>query len=110
SVLARGIAHAALRSDTKIATKTDITQLSTMPITSPGKAGSPTVPMAMALLEVKEKSEAELDADYFGVQYLYKSGYDTKCFLDFVTRIGGANKNVPESISEYPPLAQRLRA
>jgi predicted Zn-dependent protease len=110
SVLARGIAHTALRSDTKIATKTDITQLSTMPITSPGKAGSPTVPMTMALLEVKEKREAELDADYFGVQYLYKSGYDTKCFLDFVTRIGGANKNVPESISEYPPLAQRLQA
>jgi predicted Zn-dependent protease len=112
SVLARGIAQTALRTTTKIATKADLTQLSTIPVTSPGKAGSPTsgVPMTATLLELKERREAELDADYFGVQYLYKSGYDTKCFLDFVTRVGDANKNVPEAFSVFPPLAQRLQA
>jgi len=112
SVIARGIALTALRSNTKIATKAEILQLSTIPIPSSGKGGAPNsgVPLAIPLLELKARREAELDADYFGVQYLYKSGYDAKCFLDFVARIGDANKTVPETFSQYPPLPQRLQA
>jgi hypothetical protein len=43
------------------------------------------------------------------VQYLFKSGYDTKCFLNFVARIGDGSKTVSETLREYPPLAQRLQ-
>jgi predicted Zn-dependent protease len=112
SLLARGIAHTALRSSTKIATKAEMLQLSTIPVTSSVKGNAPNsgVPLAIPLVELKAKRDAELDADYFGVQYLFKSGYDPKCFLDFVARIGDANKTVPETFSEYPPLAQRLQA
>jgi beta-barrel assembly-enhancing protease len=106
SVLARGIAHTALRSNTKIATKAEMWQLATIAVTSPGKAGSPN--SGVPLIELKERTEAELDADYFGVQYLYKSGYDADCFLDFVKRVN-TNKNVPEAFGTYPPLAQRLQ-
>ena len=107
SALARGIAHTVLRSGTKIATKVQMTQ-AIVPVASSGKVNEPnsTVP----LIELKARREAELDADYFGVQYLFKSGYDTKCFLDFVGRTGDANKTVPEVFSEYPPLVQRLDA
>lgn len=107
SALARGIAHTALRSGTKIATKAEMLQLSTIPVASSGEGGTPNI--GVPLVELKARREAELDADYFGVQYLFKSGYDTKCFLDFVARIGDANKTVPETFSEYPPLSQRLQ-
>jgi predicted Zn-dependent protease len=107
SALARGIAHTALRSGTKIATRVQMTQLSTIPVTTSGKGSAPNI--GIPLVELKGRREAELDADYFGVQYLFKSGYDTQCFLDFVARIGDANKTVSETFSEYPPLAQRLQ-
>ena len=96
-----------LRSGTKIATKVQMMQLSTIPVTSSGKGGAPNI--GVPLVELKARREAELDADYFGVQYLFKSGYDTKCFLDFVARIGDGSKTVSETFSEYPPLAQRLQ-
>jgi predicted Zn-dependent protease len=84
-----------------------MTQLSTIPVTTSGKGSAPNI--GIPLVELKGRREAELDADYFGVQYLFKSGYDTQCFLDFVARIGDANKTVSETFSEYPPLAQRLQ-
>ncbi len=108
SALARGVAHTALRSGTKIATKAEMAQLSTVVLAPPGN--SSTANIAVPLIELRWRREAELDADYFGVQYLYKSGYDTKCFLDFVARTGDVNKTAPDTFREYPPLAQRLQA
>jgi len=106
SALARGIAHTALRSGTRIATRIQMMH-ATIPVVSSGKLSEPNI--VFPLVELKARREAEFDADYFGVQYLFKSGYDTKCFLDFVARLGDANKTVPETFSEYPPLAQRLQ-
>jgi predicted Zn-dependent protease len=65
SALAKGIAHTALRSDTKIATKVQMMQLSTVPIASSGKGSAPNI--GVPLVELKARREAELDADYFGV-------------------------------------------
>jgi beta-barrel assembly-enhancing protease len=112
SVLARGIAHTALRSSTRIATKAELMQLSTIQVSSTGKGGAPPsgVPMSIPLVELKARRDAELDADYFGVQYVYKSGYDPRCFVDLIAEVGDTNKNVPETLSEYPSLPQRLQA
>jgi hypothetical protein len=61
------------------------------------------------LIERNERRESELDADFFGVQYLYKAGYDTQCFLDFVELVGDSNKGVSASLCTYPPIAKRLK-
>lgn len=108
SVLARGIAHTALRSATEIATKVEMLQLATAAVTLPGRGGPPNSPVP--LIELEAKRGAELDADYFGVQYLYKSGYDPQCFLDFLQRIWGPGKPAPGPFSDDPPLAKRLQA
>lgn len=108
SMLARGIANTALRSNTQIATKGELAQLSTIPLGPPVPVGSPNV--AIPLAELKARRDAVFDADYFGMQYLYKSGYDPKCFIDFVQRIGATVKPVPEVFSVYPPLPKRLEA
>jgi predicted Zn-dependent protease len=108
SMLARGIANTALRSNTEIATKGELIQLSTVPLGSPAPVGSPNV--AIPLAELKARRDAVFDADFFGMQYLYKSGYDPKCFIDFVQRIGVTLKPAPEAFSVYPPLPKRLEA
>ena len=115
SVLARGIAQTALRVGTRMATTADILQTASVPVVSPAdgspSAGSPPgVGPSPRLAELKARRDAEFDADYFAVQYLYKSGYDTKCFLDLVTLTGDASANVPQPFSAYPPLTQRLQA
>ena len=82
SMLARGIAITALRTNTTIATKGEMIKLSTIPLGPPTPVGSPTV--AILLVELKARRDAVFDADFFGMQYLYKSGYDPNCFVAFV--------------------------
>ncbi len=117
SVLARGIAHTALRSWTTLATKAGITDLAITPVTpvpagssSPNVAASKVVATQIALL----RREDELDADYFGLQYVYKAGYDPKGFIDFVQKIGNATSATDENVSvlfeSFPPVDVRLAA
>ncbi len=116
SLLARGIAHTALRSATREATKGELMQLATVPLilSGPGSLTSVGSSSTIPLTELKMRRQDELDADYFGVQYLYKAGYDPKCFADFVQRLWGTSsataKNVPKVFSTFPPLDERLAA
>jgi predicted Zn-dependent protease len=113
SVLARGIAHTALRSATREATKSQMMQLATIPAAPLGTAG-PTpndINLAIPLTSLKMRRDDELDADYFGVQYLYKAGYDPKAFTDFILRVWGtstAGEKLPTNLSTFPPVDERL--
>ena len=42
----------------------------------------------------------EREADYLGLQYLYKSGYDPTAFVDFFEKIQSLEKKKPGSISK----------
>jgi hypothetical protein len=53
----------------------------------PVGSSSSGTPFAVPLTMLKMRQEDEFDADYFGVQYLFKAGYDAKCFSSFVQRI-----------------------
>lgn len=115
SVLARGIAHTALRSTTTLATRVEIMQVSNTPIimSGPGSSVTSGAPMGVALASLDMHRDDELDADYFGIQYLYKTGYDPQCFMSFVQRIWGSGATatkVPTTFSAYPPLDERLAA
>jgi predicted Zn-dependent protease len=116
SVLARGIAHTSLRSSTREVTKGQLMQLASIPAVPLGTAGSTVngANLAIPLTVVKLKRDDELDADYFGVQYLYKAGYDPKAFTDLVLRIWGststAGEKLPVSFTTFPPLDERLAA
>src|SRR5260370_35235564 len=116
--MARGIAHTSLRSGTTAATKDEAMQLVMIPLMLsmpwPGDSSSNATPFAIPSSLLKLRQDDELDADYFGVQYLYKAGYDPKCFTRFVQRVWGTNsvkaKNVPKALSTFPPLDERLAA
>jgi len=72
--------------------------------------------LAIPLNFLRLQRDAEFDADYFAVLYVYKSGYDPQCFLDFVQRIwepGNTRQkppDIPKAFSTYPPLPERIQA
>jgi beta-barrel assembly-enhancing protease len=115
SVLARGIAHTALRSATREATKNEMMQLAGISARSLGTGGPSDneVNLAIPLTVPKMRRDDELDADYFGVQYLYKAGYDPRTFTDFIQRVWGTSttgEKMPTNLSMFPPLDERLAA
>jgi predicted Zn-dependent protease len=56
----------------------------------------------------------ERQADYFGLQYMYKAGYDPTAFVDFFEKIQSLEKKKPGSMSKlfssHPPTDYRIKA
>lgn len=137
-VLARGIAHTALRTATRAATKGAIVAMVlSMPQVSispgcqyPQDKGpacnspfgmvtrSPQTPPAnlqsvTSFLTLNFLRGSELDADYFGLQYMYKAGYNPEPFIRSVERDASTiPSGVPVSkvFSAYPTAADRVQA
>ncbi len=117
-VLAHGIAHTAMRSAAKEATQGQLTQIAGIPVFTPNGAPVPagnTPFQAGAMLTLlKVEREDVLAADYFGLQYVYKTGYNPECFV-LLTERGGwpavsPGKTVPKELSPFPPVGERLKA
>jgi predicted Zn-dependent protease len=117
-VIAHGIAHTAIRSTTIEATKGEFMELATIPLIllgAGGWAGSGTyqaMDLSIPLTYLKNRRDAERSADYFGLQYLYKTGYDPESFPRFLERVwplaAARSKDVPKTFSPYPPLQERV--
>jgi len=102
SVLARGIAHTALRSmmNQRVYVGHD-------GYTADLVHGGYTPDLVLQKDERFERRE-ELNADYFGIQYLYKSGYDPRCFLTVIPRVW--TNNPAKEFRLFPPIPERLEA
>ena len=119
-VMAHEIAHVAARHGTKNATKGDIMQLASIPamIFIPyGWAGYGIyegMNLAIPLTFLKFSRDAEREADYLGLQYMYKAGYDPNAYVTFFERIRADEKRRPGSIpkvfSTHPPTPDRIEA
>ena len=61
---------------------------------------------------LKFEREFELEADYFGIQYLYKTGYDPDCFLNALQNVWQTDPTKPtiNALSPFPPVADRIKA
>jgi predicted Zn-dependent protease len=68
------------------------------------------IPPAMLLKYQRDKI---FDSDYFGLQYLYESGYDPDCFIRFVGRMGqtpASGKRGRAILKPDPPSSERVKA
>ena len=114
AAIARGIAHTALRSATGEATRAKLMETTEIPVVfagqyPPASSTDPTLARPLLLLSFGRKDE--FAADYFGIQYLYKSGYDPDCFIGFIQKAWPASsKTTAAAFSPFPPLPERLRA
>jgi hypothetical protein len=116
-VMAHEIAHVAARHGTRQATKGDIAQIATIPLIFMGGWTGYAIRQGMGLaipmgfLAFSRGMEAE--ADYLGLQYMYKAGYDPTAFVDFFEKIETLEKKKPGSVakvfSTHPMTDDRIK-
>jgi len=117
-VMAHEIAHVAARHGTRQATKGQIINLATIPLIFmggwTGYAIRQGVGVAIPLGFLKFTQSMESEADFLGLQYLYKSGYDPTAFVDFFEKIQSLEKKKPGTLakifSSHPPTDNRIKA
>src|SRR4051812_47945016 len=117
-VMSHEIAHVAARHGTKQATRGELANLMTIPlIFMGGWAGyairqGAGLAIPMGFLTFSRGFERE--ADYLGLQYLYKSGYDRTAFVDFFEKIQSLEKKKPGTVSKvfstHPMSDDRIKA
>jgi len=112
SILARGIAHTALHSVGRLQTRAALMEAASIPSIRSSAIDIVPADNEIAILgSLKFRRLFEFDADYFGIQYLYKAGYDTSCFLNAVQSLWQPEptRTLPKAFNPFPPLADRLK-
>ncbi len=115
-VLAHEIAHVAARHGTEQQTKATIADFARIPliIFSGGLAqlvyNVYGLVVPLQFLQFSRRAEAE--ADYLGVQYMDKTGYDPTAFISYFEKVQAQEKKKPGKLSKifstHPPTADRI--
>jgi len=116
-VMAHEIAHVAARHGTKQASRGTLAQVATIPLMVWGGwtgyivRNAAGVAIPLGFLQFTKGFEKE--ADYLGLQYLYKAGYDPTSFVDFFEKVQSIEKKKPGSMekvfSTHPMTDDRIK-
>src|SRR5664279_4974586 len=103
-VMAHEIAHVAARHGTRQATRGELINIGTIPLIFMGGWTGYAIRQGMGLAIpmgfLTFTRAFEREADYLGLQYLYKSGYDPTAFVDFFEKIQTLEKKKPGSMAK----------
>ena len=117
-VMAHEIAHVAARHGTRSATRAQLAQYASIPLIFIGgwlgygiqQAANFAVPMTM----LKFSRSFEKEADFLGVQYMYKAGYDPTSMVQFFERLQALKKQkknaIAQAFSSHPLTGDRIKA
>jgi predicted Zn-dependent protease len=117
-VMAHEIAHVAARHGTKQATRGQIINLASIPLIFvgglPGYAIQQGAGLAVPLGFLSFSRAFEREADFLGLQYMYKAGYDPTSFVDFFEKIQSLEKKKPGTLSKvfstHPLTDDRIKS
>ena len=119
-VMAHEIAHVCARHGTKQATKSEIAQLAMIPAmifipyTLAGYAIYQGMQFAIPMAFLQFTRTDEKEADYLGLEYMYKAGYDPNAFVSFFEKVASDEKKqpgtIPKIFSTHPPTPERIEA
>ena len=117
-VMAHEIAHVAARHGTRQATRGQIINYASIPLIFmggwTGYAIRQGAGLAIPLGFLTFSRGFESEADYLGLQYMYKAGYDPTAFVDFFEKIQSLEKKKPGTMakvfSTHPMTDDRIKA
>jgi hypothetical protein len=117
-VMAHEISHVAARHMTRQMTRAQWANIGTIPLIFIGggigygiyeAAG-----LGLPLTFMKFQRNFEAEADYLGLQYMYKTGYDPQAFISFFEKIQAKEKKKPGTIAKafasHPQTPDRIAA
>ncbi|HJT52812.1 MAG TPA: M48 family metallopeptidase [Candidatus Angelobacter sp.] len=115
-VMAHEIAHVALRHGTRGQTRADIANIMSIPLIfvggGIGYAARQVAGIGLPMTFLKFSRGFEAEADFFGVQYMYKAGYDPNEFVNFFEKVQAQEKKKPGSLakafSTHPQTPDRI--
>jgi len=116
-VMAHEIAHVAARHGTRQATRGQIINYASIPLIFmggwTGYAIRQGAGLAIPLGFLTFSRGFESEADYLGLQYLYKAGYDPGAFVDFFEKILSKERKKPGTMAKifasHPMTADRIK-
>lgn len=115
-VMAHEIAHVCAHHAVRQQTRLNYMQFGTIPLIFIGgwtgygiyEAANIGIPITY----LKFSREFESEADYLGVQYMYRSGYDPQAFISFFEKIQALEKRKPglvsKAFSDHPQTPDRI--
>ncbi|HEY1731905.1 MAG TPA: M48 family metallopeptidase, partial [Terriglobales bacterium] len=116
-VMAHEIAHVAARHQTREMTRANYASFASVPlifVNSWGlyEAANAAMSLALPITFMKFQRGFEAEADYLGLQYMYKAGYDPEAFIDFFEKVKALEKQKPgilsKTFSTHPPTPDRI--
>src|SRR6185312_1455003 len=115
-VMSHEIAHVALRHGTRGQTRADLANIMSIPLIfvggGIGYAARQVAGIGLPMTFLKFSRGFEAEADYFGVQYMYKAGYDPNEFVNFFEKVQAQEKKKPGSLakafSTHPQTPDRI--
>jgi len=115
-VMAHEIAHVAACHAARENTRGNLMQMASIPLIfvggAIGYAGYEAAGLALPLTFLHFSRGFEAEADYLGLQYMYKSGYDPQAFIAFFEKVQAQEKKKPGSLakafSTHPQTPDRI--
>ena len=115
-VMAHEIAHVCARHATKQMTRAQWANIGTIPLIfvggGVGYAAYEAAGLGLPLTFMKFSRNFEAEADYLGLQYMYKTGYDPNAFINFFEKIQAREKKKPGTLAKafasHPQTPDRI--
>jgi hypothetical protein len=115
-VMAHEIAHVAARHATRQMTRAQLANFASIPLIfvggGIGYAALQAAGIGVPLTFMHFSRNFEAEADYLGLQYMYKTGYDPESFIAFFEKIKANEKNKPGALAKafatHPQTPDRI--